>query len=163
MRSFKITAFTLILFTGALLFSQTPQWSKEAQKLQNSIRTLDTLLSVNPFPDEVPGLQTAITNKAGQVMADLADLQSALEAEMASLSAAERQEALDACAALMSQVADVGERLYLRGFDTLSLDLVDTYTLARTSYFSLATIYNLITKRLPIGTRLQDGGSWVPG
>jgi acyl-CoA reductase-like NAD-dependent aldehyde dehydrogenase len=158
----KVTAFILFLLAGALLFSQTPQWSKEAQKLGNSIRTLDTLLSVNPFPDEVPGLETAIGNKAGQVMADLAALQSAMESEMASLSGTERQEALDAWASLMAQTADVGNRLYIRGFATLSHDLVDTYSTARAAYFTLADSYTLITKRLPIGTHLQDGGGWIP-
>ena len=162
MHRIKITAFILILCAGTLLFSQTPQWSKEAHKLQNSIRTLDTLLSVNPFPDEVPGLETAIGNKAGQVMADLATLQSAMEAEMASLSAGERQEALDAWAELMAQVADAGNRLYVRGFSTLSYDLAGTYTTVRASYFSLADTYTLTTKQLPIGTQVQDGGHWVP-
>lgn len=154
--------FLLILFAGTLLFSQTPQWSKEAQKLQNSIHALDTLLSVNPFPDDVPGLDTAITNKTGQLMADLAALKSALETEMATLTPAERQEALDVWAELMIQIADLDSQLYVRGFDVLTLDLVDSYNAARTSYFSLIETYSLTFKRLPIGTRLQDGGGMVP-
>jgi acyl-CoA reductase-like NAD-dependent aldehyde dehydrogenase len=158
----KTAAFLLVFLAGSLLMAQTPQWSKEAQKLQNSIRTLDTLLSVNPFPGEVPGLETAIGNKAGQMMDDLAAVQSALEAAMASLSADERQEALNAWAELMAQAADVGNSLSVRGFGSLTLDLVAAYNAARTSYFGLADTYTLATKPLPIGTQLQDRGSWIP-
>lgn len=158
----KTVAVFLFLLAGSMLMAQTPQWSKEAQKLQNSIRTLDALLSVHPFPGEVPGLETAIGNKAGQVMDDLAALQGALEVEMAALDAEERQEALNDWADLMAQAADVGNRLSVRGFGSLTLDLVVAYNGARTSYLSLADTYTLATKPLPIGAQLQDRGSWIP-
>ena len=162
MNRFKIGVLLLVLFSGALLFPQSAQWEREALKLQNTIRTLGTLISVNPFPGEVPGLETAITNKTGQMMGDMDALNDALEAEMPSLSADERQEALTTTATLMMQVADLRNHLYIRGFSALTLGLVDAYTIVRASYYSLAAQYSLITKLLPIGTRLQDGGGWIP-
>lgn len=162
MNRIKWTGLLLVLLSGALLFPQSTQWEREGQKLQSTIRTLDTLVSVNPFPDDVPGLEVAITNKTGQMMGDLGELKAAVETEMPLLGAEERQEALTATATLMIQVADLGNRLYIRGFNALTLDLVDAYAVVRTSYFSLAVQYSLVTKGLPIGTRLQDGGGWIP-
>jgi acyl-CoA reductase-like NAD-dependent aldehyde dehydrogenase len=155
--------FVVVVFLiGGLAFSQTPQWSREAQKLQHSLQTLNTLLSVNPFPGDVPGLETAITNKTEQMMDNLAALQAALQAEMSSLSAADRQEALGTLGDLLMQAADVGNMLAVRGFDTLTLNLVTVYNTTRIAYFSLAEQFNLTSKRIPIGTQVNDGGGWIP-
>jgi hypothetical protein len=162
MNRIRISFLVAVLFAGALVFSQTPQWSKEAQKLQNSIRTLNTLIGINPFPEDVPGLNTAITNKTEQMMSDLTALDGALQSEMASLSSSERQEAETAYAGLMVQIADGGEMLALRSFDELTLDLVDTYNVSYSSYYSLASQYSLSTKGLPIGTTINERGGWIP-
>jgi len=152
----------LVFLTGAAAFSQTQQWSKEAQKLANSLRTLDTLLSVNPFPGDVPGLETAITNKTGQMMDNLAALQAALESEMPTLNAADRQEALGTLSDLLMQTADIGNMLAVREFGSLTMDLVTSYNAVRTSYYSLAQQYSMTTRRLPIGTQVDARGTWIP-
>jgi acyl-CoA reductase-like NAD-dependent aldehyde dehydrogenase len=163
MNRFRVSFLIVVLLAGALLFSQTPQWSKEAQKLANSLKTLNTLVSINPFPGDVPGLNTAIVNKTGMVMDDLGALSTALQNEVASLSAEERQEALNTLAELMAQTADEGNRLAVREFDTLTLDLVSNYNTVRATYYSLAQQYVLVTQQLPIGTQLNNRGSWIPG
>jgi len=151
----------LILLTAAA-FSQTPQWSREAGKLGNSLKTLDTLLSINPFPAEVPGMTTAITNKTQQMMDDMAALDAALQSDMPALSPVERQEALGTLAELMMQTADAGNGLAVREFDALTLDLVASYNTVRSSYYSLAQQYTLSTSSLPIGTQVGARGSWIP-
>ena len=162
MNRFRVSFLIAVLLAGALLFSQTPQWSKEAQKLANSLKTLNTLVSINPFPGDVPGLNTAIVNKTGQVMEDLGALSTALQNEVASLSADERQEALGTLAELMAQTADVGNMLYVRSFAQLTMDLVGVYNAGRASYYSLVEQYSLVPRQLPHGVILADGGGWIP-
>lgn len=163
MNRFKISFLVTVLFISAVLVSDATLWDQKAQKLQNSIRTLNTLLSINPFPDDVPGLNIAITNKTEQMMSDLTALDITLQNELASLAADERQTAVTSYAGLLMQIADVGEMLALRSFSQLTLYLVNTYNISYTTYFSLAVQYNLVTKRLPIGVTFNDGGGWIPG
>jgi hypothetical protein len=111
----------------------------------------------------VPGLNTAIVNKTGMVMDDLGALNTALQAEIPSLSASERQEALNTLAELMAQTADVGNMLYVRAFAQLSSDLVTSYNAVRSSYYAQAAQYNLSTQQLPLGVQRGDGGGWIPG
>jgi HPt (histidine-containing phosphotransfer) domain-containing protein len=163
MHKLRFSFLILVVFlTGAAAFSQTPQWSKEAHKLQNNLKTLNTLASINLFPAEVPGMETAITNKTQQMMDDLAALQTALQTEMPSLDAAERQEALGTLSDLLMQTADIGNMLAVREFGALTMDLVTSYNAVRTSYYSLAQQYSMTTRRLPIGTQMDARGSWIP-
>jgi hypothetical protein len=163
MNRFKISFFVTVLFISAVLVSDATLWDQKAQKLQNGIRTLNTLLSINPFPDDVPGLNIAITNKTEQMMSDLTALDITLQNELASLSAGDKQEALSTYAALLMLVADVGEMLALRSFGQLTLTLVNTYNVSYNTYFSIAGQYNLTTQKLPIGVTFDDGGGWIPG
>jgi hypothetical protein len=162
MRKSSLPFILILVFLTAAAFSQTLQWTKEAHKLGNSLKTLDTLLSLHPFPAEVPGMEMAITNKTQQMMGDLAALDAALQAELPSLSPSERQEALGTLADLLMQAADVGNRLVVREFDALTLDLVTSYNTVRTTYYSLAQQYSVVTKRLPIGTEVNNRGGWIP-
>jgi hypothetical protein len=164
MNRFLKPALVAMLLVAATLLCDTPQWTKDAKKVESSLKTLDTLLSVNPFPNDVPGLQVAITNKTEQLIADLDALNATLQSDLASLPAGERQEALATLAQLLVQVADEGQRLNNRFLDALTVDLVTHYITACTSYYALSNQYSFATNQLPIGVILHDRGGWnVPG
>jgi hypothetical protein len=160
----KLLLFIATLALCSAAWAQAPQWERDANKLTHTIATLNTLLDVNPFIDDVPGLETAIGNKVSKVIEDLDALKSTIETEIGSLSSDEKSDALATLAQLLLKIADAGERLNIRALYSLSLTLGTNYNYSYYAYYTLANQYSIGSRILPIGVILADRSRFsIPG
>jgi len=147
---------------AGLVFGENTQWSKDAIQLGNSLKALRALLDIDPFPENVPGLVVAISNKTEQVAGNLEDLELSLENELSSLDANDQQAALDAFAGLLVQVADVGEILANRGMEVEKGWIATSYMVSYISYQDFVGTFDRDGQIIPI--YLTERGGWsIPG
>jgi hypothetical protein len=163
MRLSKVLFLSVLLFVFPL-FGDSTNWGRDALKLQHSVNTLNTLMGVNPFPDEAPGMVTAIGQKTDQLIGDLAALNASLANELPDMSADERSDALHSCAALLVQIADAGQMLADRSLTAIVSALGTAYNVSYYSYNSLSGQYGLAVKSIPIYVVVGERGGWpIPG
>ena len=156
--------FLSVLLSVFSLFGDSTKWGRDALKLQHSVNTINTLMGVNPFPDEAPGMVTAIGQKTDQLIADLAALNASLANELPLLGADERSEALNSYAALLVQIADAGQMLGNRSLTSNVSGLGTAYGASYYAYTSLSGQYGVAIKAIPIYVVVGDRGSWtIPG
>jgi len=156
--------FLSVLLSVFSLFGDSTKWGRDALKLQHSVNTLNTLMGVNPFPDEAPGMVTAIGQKTDQLIADLAALNASLADELPLLGADERSEALSSYAALLMQIADAGQMLANRSLTAIVSELGTAYGASYCAYSSFSGQYGLAIKTIPIYINVNGRGGWtIPG